>query len=172
MHRTILSVIALLVVCPSGPSLSANESVKVGWSAGDGRVLFTELNCSGCHTTNSDLLPLASRQGPRLGDVGGRVTPDYLQRYLLDPHAIKPGTPMPDLLHGMPDQERRQTVEALTHFLVSLGGPIANSQATIDPKTAKAGAELYHTRGCVNCHRPFQSAPKHKIDPAFSWKKL
>ena len=75
-------------------------------------------------------------------------------RLSLDPHAIKPGSTMPDLLRDLDASTKRQDVEALTHFLVSLGGPLIPSNAPSDAKTVEQGRKLFHTIGCLACHAP------------------
>src|SRR4051812_42426969 len=74
-------------------------------------------NCTACHAASEKqaawILPIAA---PRLGDTGSRINPECLRGFLASPHETFPGTAMPDLLHG--DAEK---VDALTHYLVSLG---------------------------------------------------
>lgn len=148
-----------------------STGVKVGWESANGQVLLSELNCTSCHKTGDRSLPIAPRQAPRLGNVGQRIAPEYLRRFLSNPHGVKPGTPMPDLLHGVPDTDRDKSIESLVHFLASLGGPFETTSPGIDPKVADHGALLFHSVGCVACHAAFQAAPTHKIDPAFAFKK-
>ena len=88
-----------------------------------GRALLEELNCVACH--KSETLKQSSRRSPRLSQVGGRVHPDYLRAFLANPHLVKPGTPMPDLLEGRGNDERSEIAEALTHYLVSLNSGAA-----------------------------------------------
>ena len=68
-----------------------------------GRLLLGELGCAKCHTTDA-VSP--TKQAPILTDVGGRVRGEYLQKFLADPLAVKPGTTMPHLLGGDPDREK------------------------------------------------------------------
>ena len=75
--------------------------VIAGWDSGNGRVLLGELGCTACHAPGAAANQLLARQAPRLGDVGGRVHPEYIRDFLTDPVKTKPGTPMPDVLHGL-----------------------------------------------------------------------
>lgn len=70
-----------------------------------GRQLFAERGCEGCHTLS--VLPGATGViGPDLDNVALRPTiagesipnsPENLARWIEDPPALKPGTPMPKL---------------------------------------------------------------------------
>ena len=87
-----------------------------------------------------------------LDAVGRRLDAAWLTAYLTDPHAVHPGTTMPDLLAGLPADRRRRTAIALTHFLASTGpfviGPFPGSEKA----KADAGAEVYERSGCAACH--------------------
>ena len=80
-----------------------------------GQLLLGELNCVSCH----QLATKASsrKEAPILDHVAGRVRVSYLRKFLSDPQAAKPGSPMPNLFAG--DPEREQKVEALVHYLAS-----------------------------------------------------
>ena len=134
----------------------------------EGEILLGELNCVACHTTTSEVHSrLNSRGGPKLGADGLRLSPHWLKQWLADPIANKPGTGMPHLLHALPAAQRAETVDALTHYLVSLApaGPAAGVSA--DPARAEAGKVLYHELGCVACHAPLE--PRTDVpDDAFA----
>lgn len=107
------------------------------------------LNCTACHQASEAqaawLLPAGA---PRLQDVGRRASAEWLQHFLEAPHDVKPGTTMPDLLHGNTGH-----AEALTHFLLSQSKP--DSRRLLPDKAAVArGESLYHSIGCVACHAP------------------
>lgn len=105
-----------------------------------GRLLIGELGCTNCHADAT-----ASKKGPNLSDAGGRLKADWIRAWLKDPHAIKPGTTMPKV--ATPED-----VEALTHFLMSMGKPVGLTSGA-GPK----GAELYAQSGCMACHGPSES---------------
>ncbi len=111
-----------------------------------GRLLVGELGCAKCHTT--DAFP-STKQAPILTDVGGRVRGDYMQKFLADPQAAKPGTTMPHLLAGDPDREKKS--EALAHYLASTG---SLRHERIGLKNIAVGRDLYTKVGCVVCHGP------------------
>jgi cytochrome c2 len=157
-------LIALLLV-PAGRALADGPAgVVVGPESGDGRLLLGELGCVACHEPGKTAEQLFVRQAPYLGEVGARVAPEYLRSFLTAPQA-KPTTPMPDLLHGLPAEQREDTIDALVHFLASLGGPLIARPAASAAKQIDQGKLLYHSVGCVACHQAFEPPPRHKIDP-------
>jgi mono/diheme cytochrome c family protein len=110
-----------------------------------GRLLLSELACTRCHRPAEKTA--AGKEGPNLDDVGRRARPGWLRRYLSNPHAIKPGATMPDLLASDPDRE--QKVEALVHLLASTG---SLRHERVRPRDVAAGRTLYERVGCVACH--------------------
>jgi mono/diheme cytochrome c family protein len=155
------------------PVSSAREpaGVLVGWDRFDGSILLEELNCVACHAPGDSGGKVSARESPLLAGVGGRVTPQYLRAFLSNPQHVKPGTPMPDLLHALPEKQREETVDQLVHYLVSLGGPIDQRSSGASLMQIKQGEELYHTIGCVACHQPFGPAPAHKKDPLAAFRE-
>lgn len=121
-------------------------------AAAGGRLLISELNCRSCHPGDrAGSGPVTDKQAPVLDAVGDRVRPEWIAAYLAEPHRIKPGTTMPDVLHGLPAEEKSATIAALTHFLASTG-TIQDSH--VDPAGARRGRALFHDVGCVACHDP------------------
>ena len=126
--------------------------VGAGNPVDGGRLLLGELNCVACHKTdNAHLVSLIQpKQAPILDKVGERINPEWMVKYLANPHEVKPGTTMPDLLAGRSAEERQEVAVALTNFLVygsnlRSGGKAANTSA---------GEKLFHESGCVACHLP------------------
>ena len=126
----------------------------------EGELLLSDHACTRCHQASSAVdRRLDPKVAPRLGNVGARVTPQYLRRYLLDPHGTKPGTTMPDVLANVADDARRtRAVEGLVHYLVSLGGPIDQGPVGVSPSNFERGRQLFHEVGCVGCHAPKEEA--------------
>ena len=168
--RAVVWAILLLSLLGGGSRLAAAEPVRPATENGSplpgnhrlddvaaGQVLLAELGCAHCHT---GLPPqsLAPKQAPRLDEVGSRVSPDYLRRYLADPTMVHRGTTMPDVLGQRSPDERRAIATALTHFL------IARQKHSPSPPVGEAGdrdegRRLYHTVGCVACHGPRDLVP-------------
>src|ERR1041385_3000159 len=135
-----------------------------------GELWFGELNCVACHPAEAEAKGrLSPRRGPVLDATGLRLTPQFLRAFLTDPHREKPGTTMPDLLHGLNAGEKGETVDALVHYLLSLQNPAA-APVGGDPFRIEQGRALYHQVGCVACHAPFDppstSGAPDSIDPA------
>jgi cbb3-type cytochrome oxidase cytochrome c subunit len=76
----------------------------------EGKRLFTDRGCYGCHTMGASGTPIA----PDLSRVGSKHTEAYLISWLLDPKEQKPGAHMPmlELTSG--------EVRALAAYLSSL----------------------------------------------------
>ncbi len=114
-----------------------------------GRLLISQLGCAACHQT--DDVDLQPKRAPILSQVGSRVRLDHLIGFVGSPHSTKPGTTMPDLMHGLSNDERAQKTAELVSWLSTTG------QLNDRPGDASAqarGDKLYHTIGCVACHGP------------------
>jgi len=146
-------------------------------AASGGRLLIGELNCTSCHAADAKTTGIRPKQAPILTAVGSRVRPQYLRRFLADPHAEKPGTTMPNLLARMPAAERKATVESLVHFLASTGRV---EDDIPNPGTVLRGEELFHQIGCVACHGSQHkgakslatSVPLGDLPRKYSWTSL
>ena len=126
-------------------SESEIDNVRVG------RILLGELSCTSCHALAEEPAGVLRKQAPILDAVGSRVRPDYLRRYLQNPHTAKPGATMPDVLSALDADARGETVEALVHFLASTG---TVTEASVNTKAIDDGRKLFHQVGCVACHDP------------------
>lgn len=124
-----------------------------------GRLLLTELSCTACHApSGAGLMP---KRGPKLDAIGSRANRDWVQRYLMNPQWVKPGTTMPDALAGLPTKKRQEAAVALAAFLSEQTQPFPEIKATgANPVpfefwkhgNAEQGRILYHRIGCVACH--------------------
>lgn len=158
--RLLVCCLALVYSNPVGAAEPAGAVVARGTT--DGAVLIGELNCAACHAAGEQ--PLPPRAAPILAEVGTRVSPQYLREFLAGPHAVKPGTVMPDLLHALPAGEKAGAADALAGYLATLGGPFPNTPAAVTEARIGRGEVLYHTVGCVACHQPFAPPPKLRRD--------
>ncbi len=127
--------------------------------AQSGELLLNELRCNACHQRQS-ATALPERFAPDLTDVGGRISPEYLQRFIAAPSAAHRGTTMPDVLESLPAEQRQQAARALAQFLIARSGHKFEPAAMKDDRSA-AGKELFHTVGCVACHGP---RDEHAVD--------
>ena len=134
-----------------------------------GQLLLGELNCSACHQTDS--LHIDRKGAPDLGTTGSRITSQYLRAFLADPHAVKPGTTMPDLLRDLDDPTRQQDVESLTQFLVSLGGPVIPSPAPATRERWKPGESCFTPSGVSRAtHRRIRRTRKSHRFHCRTWR--
>lgn len=131
--------------------------------------LFDRLQCRTCHSdaswqtvSNGSVTP---DRAPLLSNVGERLRPDYLQRYLQDPHTAKPGSRMPNLLADESPAVRERIAVQLTHYLLSRS-PDALQTAESDGERAHRGFELFHRVGCVACHAPRSEDGEEQSDSA------
>ncbi|MDB5333443.1 MAG: hypothetical protein JWP03_4594 [Phycisphaerales bacterium] len=121
--------------------------------AAQGELLLGELNCLQCHAAPGQKR-IDTKGAPDLSSAGARLTPQYLRAYLADPHGVKPGATMPDIFHASDAAAKQGAVEFLTHYLVSLGGPMKPAGEEGNAMLVEMGRKMYHQVGCVACHGP------------------
>jgi mono/diheme cytochrome c family protein len=128
-----------------------------------GGLLIGELGCTACH---EQLQPLISRSkaAPDLHNVGWRVSPEFLHRFIADPAAAQPGTTMPQVLAGMSHDKREKIAEAISQFLISRSSATFHRDS-VEQSDLKVGGELFHTVGCVACHAPRDAAIAGTVVP-------
>jgi hypothetical protein len=84
---------------PIVPGFERFFSRAGGDAVAGGRLLLAELSCTTCHQPDDALAAhLIKRQPPTLEGVANRLLPEYAVEFIADPHGVKPGTLMPDLL--------------------------------------------------------------------------
>ena len=116
-----------------------------------GRLLLGELNCTACHAADESLVNFVQpKQAPILDGVGERVKAEWMIKYIANPHAVKAGTTMPDLLGSMTPDQRQAAATALTHFLVGKTQPLSAGKGG----NSERGKKLFHESGCIACHLP------------------
>jgi mono/diheme cytochrome c family protein len=140
---------------PTTPPIVASLAQPGLDARGRGLILLAELGCTACHHHDSPTRSTPPR-GPELATVGNRVRPDYLVDFLDYPGGVEPGTPMPDLLHGLGAAARKNVATNLSHYLRSFAAPAAtdSSDTTIDAAAAATGRNLFQEIGCAACHAP------------------
>jgi sulfur oxidation c-type cytochrome SoxX len=139
-----------------------------------GRQLFFDKNCYGCHKIEG---LSAGTLGPELSEVGKKFKPDYLWESIVEPRANSPTSFMPKF--GLKDEE----VKALVVFLKSRRGmnfsetsldryraslnkgkaesPAAEGAVATTPKAEPGagvslialGDKLINDRSCLACHK-------------------
>lgn len=117
-----------------------------------GRVLLGELGCVACHRADAHQAAVLDRPAPDLRGIGDRVGRAWLQRWIVEPQAVKPGSPMPDVIGT--SRRDLDDAEAIVAFLSTLGPTGAAPLPAVQPAAIQQGRELYHAIGCVACHGP------------------
>lgn len=145
-----------------------------------GQVLIEEMNCVACHASTASFAA-QSKKAPRLADVGSRVNPAFLEAFIRDPHGVKPGTTMPDVMGSLSAMDRAKAATEITHFLLSLKNNNFELQPP-DTVAANLGEKLFHSRGCAACHSPRDSkgvetmkqtsVPLGALEKKYSFKSL
>jgi cytochrome c1 len=108
------AIVSIAAAC-AAPSQTPSDP-----QAAAGQALIAEKGCGGCHTVPG--VPGANGViGPNLAGVASRKTiadgavpnngPDDLKRWIMDPPAVKPGTPMPRI--GLTDEQATRIVAYL-----------------------------------------------------------
>jgi mono/diheme cytochrome c family protein len=140
-----LEAITLFMLSQTGESVPGYYgSMKVIPSTSEGRRLFQEKGCIGCHS----IAGKGGTIGPALDDVGMRRTPEWIIQHFRNPQTVSPGTVMPRF--GFTEAEAR----ALTEFLLHLRDQkVALSLPTL-MSPVERGREVYRKYGCAGCHGP------------------
>lgn len=90
---------------PPTPPMSAGTGDAL---VADNRPGLFDQVCSACHSVSGR----GGKVGPALDGVGDRLDPAYLERWLRDPAAVKPGTAMPNL--ALSEQQLTEMVAYLS----------------------------------------------------------
>ena len=154
---------ASVILCLCFPLIAAAQPVVPGFDRfprdtpaqqiAAGEVLINELNCVACHTVDAqNAHRFQAHAGPTLFTTHNPASAGWLRHWLLDPQKLKPGTTMPDLLHGLDKDAKNEAVEALRHYLMTIS-PATGPEAAMIGNGAE-GKKLYQTLGCTQCHSP------------------
>jgi mono/diheme cytochrome c family protein len=113
-----------------------------------GRELLAEARCVQCHTTATGGMAELAADAPVLTGIGSRRREAWLARWIENPAALRPGTPMPQVFHG---PEAKAKAAAVAAYLASLKGA---APAAVPEADAAAGKALYEKLLCASCHNP------------------
>ncbi|MFO0922450.1 MAG: family 16 glycoside hydrolase [Pirellulales bacterium] len=116
-----------------------------------GRLLVAHLGCVRCHASPNTPWAGMTKRAPNLDQLGSRIRFDYLVEWIRDPLHAKPGTTMPDMLHGLSQPEKDHRALAIASYLAGDSIPIDRPG---DGKALERGKKLYREIGCAACHDP------------------
>ena len=139
------------------PADEATAENAVARAAADGNTLFQKLACRACHVFGGR----GGQAGPDLSIVAQRLQAPWVARYLLNPQAVDPRSPMPR--PGIGPGE----AWALAAYLLE-GAPAfaAGSPAASDEREAVArGAALFRDLACRACHRRADEGAPDRVGP-------
>lgn len=132
---------------PKAPALNA------------GRDLIRIYGCFGCHKIPG--YETAKKVGPDLGTVSGKLSKDWVRKWLADPKAFKSEARMPKFwynsnntgtINGVDFDKRNEAeINAITEFLWSKSKPKALPAGRTNGNVAR-GQKLVETVGCFGCH--------------------
>jgi mono/diheme cytochrome c family protein len=127
---------------PDGPALAQT-----------GRDLFRQYACRACHRRDD----AGGRAGPDLSAVAQRLKPGWVWRFVQDPQAVDPLSPMPRL--GLDPEAAR----AVTVYL--FGGSAPPPETPPSAGAAARGRALFRDLGCGGCHRGEEGEAAAPVGP-------
>jgi len=122
-----------------------------------GRELFASLRCASCHglpegvSAGAGAMPELSTTGPDLGGAGGRLQPEWVMQWLLDPRGVQNHATMPKLFDSRDDASRQKAAD-LAAYVASLKPAREDKQPETAGKAA-TGRLLFEDLNCLVCHK-------------------
>ena len=133
---------------PMGSDVPEKAVMVDGPEFSQGRTLYLENNCLGCHVVDGYQRPKSI--GPVLTKIGTKTHQGWTRSWIKAPKKYLAKTVMPDF--ELPDPE----IQAITAYLFSLSKPAdsnANARAMLDTEgLADRGKEKLTELGCLGCH--------------------
>lgn len=99
--------------------------------------------------------------GPDLREVGSRIQPEFLKKFIQEPALHDPGTTMPDVFGNRSAEDKDKIAAELSAYLLSLKSE-TDKPAALPTDRAADGKKLFHEVGCVTCHSPQDDNPAVK----------
>jgi mono/diheme cytochrome c family protein len=141
------------------PTLLEREAgtaeVRAGERVREGRLLFAQRRCAQCHDAAALLpprgegMPELAQDAPVFADFGARYREEWMAHWINNPHAFRPGTPMPRVFAGKGDEVDQRAAD-LAAFLASTGTPPEAKPLSED--LIPLGGALFANLGCIACH--------------------
>ena len=126
-----------------------------------GRRLADRLGCANCHGMLE--MPGHPSLGPPL-DASTGLRDDWLRDWLIDPRAIRPGTPMPGF--GLDQAQAADLAAFLSSVSEPETRPDREGQMAMNVADADRGRLLFRSSGCLACHDRGGAVESSVIRPA------
>lgn len=128
--------------------------------------LISKWNCNSCHVLSPNQKPkMLSKNGPKLDGVNGMLRAKYVQAFIANPAKTKVGTTMPSVVHHLPEDQKTEVAQSLTHYVYSLSRTKMQTKVWSRKKDdIQSGESLFHSLGCVACHSSRSSDGKEIAD--------
>jgi mono/diheme cytochrome c family protein len=118
--------------------------------------LYERAGCYACHKTRGfeDL----RKPGPDLTRIAAKLTPEWVETWIRDPRAVKPGTWMPRAWYNSNSNSPEDAVRNEVEIKATVAYLFAHSEehrfAVASPPrgNAEAGKRIVETVGCLGCH--------------------
>lgn len=118
-----------------------------------GRVLLGQLNCTACHTDTQQRSVVDTVAAPNLRWSARHLNPQHLARFIAQPHQVKPGSHMPQMMSQTAPAARQEVAALIVDYLTSLDGSLyPEPSEQTDGSAVKRGFDVFHSAGCVACH--------------------
>jgi cbb3-type cytochrome oxidase cytochrome c subunit len=138
---------------------SGGPDVPQAANLNEGRDLIRMYGCFGCHKIPG--YEGVRKVGPDLGTVSGKLTKDWVRKWLANPKDFKPEARMPKFwyntnnsgtINGVDFDKRNEAeINAITEFLWSKSKPKALPAGRTNGNATR-GKQLVETVGCFGCH--------------------
>ena len=128
------------------------------YGSDEGRRLFEELNCAGCHNVRfHGIIGISDENVAKdLSNIGDKTKVAWMFQWLKDPASIYSDTRMPTVGSLMEPQALHLTSHVMSFRKDGREpgeGEIGETMAGIEPADAIEGRKVFETMECYRCHR-------------------
>lgn len=132
------------------------KEVKGGELLWEGRRLFGNLGCYGCHDTVGFGEDKHRMIGPSLKNLKNKVKAEWITAWIKDPKTFRPTTLMPDFRFS--DEESQAIAAYLWQHADEKG--LYGEMPALDEEQLAQGDFLFEQVGCMACHTYGQDKPR------------
>jgi len=141
--------LALLALCASASATPAQEAPA---EANATDLLIARGMCLNCHAAEgANAVPQLA--APNLDQIGTRATQGWLESWLQDPQAQRPGSRMPNMMASLPPEARPGIAAEMASFLLSRSEGLPAETVEVHPQLLATGEALFQEIGCFACHQ-------------------